>query len=687
MSFKDEKIELSYKSIGDNNILNDFLLPLMNHTVSYKRSVGFFSSSVFELIKNGVNSIRNNNGTIKIICSPELSQKDVIAINYGYKLRDEFLDEYVKKNIEAIVNELGDESLKLLIDLIENNILEIKVVDTINEQLGMYHDKIGILEDKEGNKVLFVGSPNESKTAYQLNYEKIRVSKSWEDENRVLDDESEFDSLWNGINPNIRYKSIDQLVAKEVKTIYENKIREKHNNISEPIELRDYQKKAIEKWINNNKKGFFVMATGTGKTWTAIYSAKQITDSEKIILVIIAPYKHLIKQWADDLVKIYPNNRIILASSENPKWEIEIKDAILDSEYNEPKTIIIASTIPTFKSDRFDKALKISNLHRMLIADEAHRFKYGDIAGIIERKYKYLIGLSATPINRSTDDFGKQLIDFFGGCVFNLPIEEAIRRRCLVEYNYHPIFVRATIEEEEKFQIYARKMAEELKAKHPNMDKVGEYKRNQLRIISMAKEKTSNIDAIIDKICDKDHFIVYCGDGQVIFDNNDSIKHLDYVKDILDKKGFKTSKFTANESMVDRANIVNMFEKGIIDDIVAIRCLDEGINIPSIKSALILSSNDSYREFVQRRGRILRKFTNKYNMEEKGIANIYDVVVLPSIGVRNLAKIELRRFCEYAKLAKNAKENIILLEKYMEDYAIKYEDFDLTFEIERSIDE
>lgn len=262
MSFKDEKIELSYKSIGDNNILNDFLLPLMNHTVSYKRSVGFFSSSVFELIKNGVNSIRNNNGTIKIICSPELSQKDVIAINYGYKLRDEFLDEYVKKNIEAIVNELGDENLKLLIDLIENNILEIKVVDTINEQLGMYHDKIGILEDKEGNKVLFVGSPNESKTAYQLNYEKIRVSKSWEDENRVLDDESEFDSLWNGINPNIRYKSIDQLVAKEVKTIYENKIREKHNNISEPIELRDYQKKAIEKWINNNKKGFFVMATG-----------------------------------------------------------------------------------------------------------------------------------------------------------------------------------------------------------------------------------------------------------------------------------------------------------------------------------------------------------------------------------------------------------------------------------------
>lgn len=231
------------------------------------------------------------------------------------------------------------------------------------------------------------------------------------------------------------------------------------------------------------------------------------------------------------------------------------------------------------------------------------------------------------------------------------------------------------------------KWQRKLKAKHPNMDKVGEYKRNQLRIISMAKEKISNIDAIIDKICDKDHFIVYCGDGQVIFDNNDSIKHLDYVKDILDKKGFKTSKFTANESMVDRANIVNMFEKGIIDDIVAIRCLDEGINIPSIKSALILSSNDSYREFVQRRGRILRKFTNKYNMEEKGIANIYDVVVLPSIGVRNLAKIELRRFCEYAKLAKNAKENIILLEKYMEDYAIKYEDFDLTFEIERSIDE
>ena len=687
MSFKDEKIELSYKSIGGNNILNDFLLPLMNQTVSYKRSVGFFSSSVFELIKNGVDKIKENNGKIKIICSPELSSKDVVAIQYGYKLKEEYIDEYIKKNIEAIVEEFNDDNLNYLINLIENNILEIKIVDTINESLGIYHDKIGILEDKEGNKILFVGSPNESKTAYQLNYEKIRVSKSWEDKERVLDDENEFDSLWNGINTNVKYKSIDSLVSKEIKTIYERRIENKKDNNSEPIKLRDYQENAIEKWQQNNYKGFFEMATGTGKTWTAIYAAKKITDNENIIMVIIAPYKHLIKQWADDLVKIYPNNRIILASSENPKWEVEIKESILDSEYNNPKSIIIASTIPTFKSKRFESALKSSRLNRILIADEAHRFKYDDIAGVIEQKYKYLIGLSATPINRSTDDFGRKLINFFGGCVFSLPIEEGIKRKCLVEYNYYPIFVSATADEEDKFQYYSRKMAEEFESGNPDMEKVGEYKRNQLRIISMAQDKINSISTIIDRIQDKDHFIVYCGDGQVILNKNNSIKHLDFVKEVLDKKGFKTSKFTADESMKDRANIVNMFDKGVIDDIVAIRCLDEGINIPSIKSALILSSNDSYREFVQRRGRILRKFTDKYNDEEKRIANIYDVIVLPSISVNKFAQIELRRFYEYAKLANNAKENITLLEKYMEEYVIKYEDFDLSFEVERSIDE
>ena len=156
------------------------------------------------------------------------------------------------------------------------------------------------------------------------------------------------------------------------------------------------------------------------------------------------------------------------------------------------------------------------------------------------------------------------------------------------------------------------------------------------------------IDQILTRVVEKDHFVVYCGDGR-LFDQNsgEELRHIQSVKRVLTAHGYKSSQFTASENMADRMELVDAFNKGEISALAAIRCLDEGINIPSIKSALILSSNDDYREFVQRRGRILRKYGTKE------VANIYDVIVLPSGDLQAWAKIELRRFREYARLALN----------------------------------
>ena len=200
----------------------------------------------------------------------------------------------------------------------------------------------------------------------------------------------------------------------------------------------------------------------------------------------------------------------------------------------------------------------------------------------------------------------------------------------------------------------------------------------------MAKEKQARIDEIVNQIKERDHFVVYCGDGK-LFDNDtgEELRHIQSIKRVLSTHGFKSSQFTAKENMTDRMELVDAFNKSEISALAAIRCLDEGINIPSIKSALILSSNDDYREFVQRRGRILRTY------EGKNFAKIYDVIVLPSRDLQGWAKIEFRRFYEYAKLALNWNKLEPELESYLTRYDLCIEDIDVYDyeDVEDTVDE
>lgn len=206
--------------------------------------------------------------------------------------------------------------------------------------------------------------------------------------------------------------------------------------------------------------------------------------------------------------------------------------------------------------------------------------------------------------------------------------------------------------------------------------------RARIRLIAMAEEKTNRIDELINCVDVKDHFVVYCGDGRLYDDNNEEIRHIQFVKKRIDKLGLKASQFTATEDINRRMELVDMFNENEIDALVAIRCLDEGINIPSIKSALILASNDDYREFVQRRGRILRK----YKKTNKQSADIYDVVVLPSTNTPKLALIELRRFYEYARLATNHVEQMEKLNELLKNYNLTIDDIKLYTEIDQEVE-
>lgn len=663
MSFKDVNVKKSYISFGEDNIAKALIEPLLYHAKLYKRSVGFFSSSVFSTIMEGVVSFARNGGKIQLITSPNLSEDDVEAINGGYTNRELILINKASDNFAKSIQDFEVEELKLLYELISNSILDIKIV--VTKTAGMYHDKLGIMRDNEGNEVVFYGSPNSTHSGYSNNYEKIRVVNSWnESDKEIIDEENkEFDGIWTGDNKYLEVYEFSGEAKNRTLSIIEYK--EMHGSDT-PVILRDYQEAAINSWKNNNYKGFFVMATGTGKTWTALFATKELMDEENPIVVICAPYKHLVKQWAEDVEKMFTDSKMVLVSSENPNWEKEINAEIIRLKYKPDNKLIIISTISSFYSERFIKSMRKSDRKKLLIVDEAHRFTQRDDQ--LKAEYSYLLGLSATPDNGKQNSSGEDLMDFFGGKVYDLPIERAIGKH-LVNYSYHPIYVYATEDEEDRF----KKLSSKIMGCFKNgvlidKDALIRYSRERLRIISMAHEKTEKIDYILDKIEKEDHFVVYCGDGKIFNNEEGEKRHIQFIKDVLDKRGLKSSQFTATENMKTRMRLVKAFNTGEIDALAAIRCLDEGINIPSIRSALILSSNDSYREFVQRRGRILRLYKDKTE------AKIYDVIVLPSLSAKGMAVIELRRYYEYAKLAVNSKELIVELEKMMDEYGVEYEE-------------
>lgn len=672
-----------YRNFGAHDVVKELLEPVSEYTDRLKYFSGLFSndtfSEVFKLLYQFRKTCRSFTAIICFDCN---------KVDYDQTLS--ILDEQVSKEFErsfsTFLIECDDDLLINIYSYLKRGILRFIVCTT--ETPGFYSNRYALVDDAAGNQLAFYGNlfPKDSASC-----EKIRVLKKWIPGQKELveEDEQEFNNILTGKDPYTHIvdccQSLDAYIYHEMRN---RKLEKTNSNVSNPVILRSYQQEAIEAWVKNGYQGFLVMATGTGKTWTAIYAAKELTDLEPLFLVICAPYKHLIKQWYEDIRRVYADCSTVLISSENHNWEDELLQAVFNSKYGDGGTVIAISTIKSFNTEKFKRIAGKTNLKRMLIVDEAHRFKVRD--EYIHKQYQYLLGLSATPSTKKDDEIGKELMQFFGGPVFSLPIDYAIQKGHLVHYSYHPIFVDATENEERIFDEYTRKIMSCFRNNVCiDLESLAKYKRARLRVISMAEEKIERISDIIKSIHPQDHFIVYCGDGKMFDQGNDEgIRYIQLVKNCLTELGYKASQFTADENMETRMQLVNAFNTGQIDSLVAIRCLDEGINIPSIKSALIMSSNDDYREFIQRRGRILRTYDDPYTGVSKQKADIYDVVVLPSSSSRTFALLELRRLYEYARIADNAEECFKTLFAVMSDYSISLDDLsDTGYTEEDEVDE
>ena len=356
MTYRDLHIRKEYRSSQDN-IVQDFYVPILHSSIFYKRAVGFFSSSSFAEISKGISSLIKNDGYIQLVASPILSSSDIEAITKGYQLRDEIVKNAILRSLIISDDYFESERLNLLAHLIADNKLDIKIALTEDvNSFGIYHEKMGIFADQEGNKIAFSGSLNESATAFHANYETIDVFCSWvsEEENeRVNAKEDAFTRIWNNSEKNITIIDFPEL-KEEIINRYKknapnynidleegdfeysgdslNQIETKFPTIPKNLKLHNYQNCAIDIWVENNYCGIFDMATGTGKTLTGLGAVTRLSHdlNHRLAVIIVCPYQHLVEQWVEDIKKFNIKPIIGYSASSQNDWFHRLQTAIFN---------------------------------------------------------------------------------------------------------------------------------------------------------------------------------------------------------------------------------------------------------------------------------------------------------------------------------------------------------------------
>lgn len=717
MNFTDIEIKEEYRSLQDN-IVEDFYTPLLKCARKYQRAVGFFSSSALVEISRGISGLVKNGGTIELVASPKLSEDDVSAIEKGLKLRDEVIKERILEAITEPMGKYEERRIDYLVNLIAYGILEIKIAvldDT--EHIGMYHEKLGLMYDEAGNIVAFSGSMNESSTAFMHNCESIDVFKSWEggsDAKRVLNKQLSFKAIWENYEPRMVVMDFPEAAKEKLfeyrKTNYvsddfdesESENDEEYTTTEIKIEphvpgwvsIREYQERAITNWQVNNYVGIFDMATGTGKTYTGLAAVARLFANRKapLAVLIVCPYQHLVDQWVDDIVTFGMKPVICHSASAQKKWKSRLKDACLSLELGIVDYMCAIFTNATYETDFVQNTIERVKTQAVLVVDEAHNFGAIRASQYLDSKIPYRLALSAT-LDRHGDDAGtKRLYDYFGDKCIEYTLKEAIDNDMLVRYYYHPIVVTFKDFELEEYLKLSKQIAQAMMSCKDNepSDYAKQLMIKRARLVAATREKVDRLVDEMKKFSNDNHMLVYCGATtmrDIDYDENnppdEDKKQVDIVTELLGNElNMKVAKFTSEETAEQRDKLKREFDEGeTLQTLIAIRCLDEGVNIPSIRKAFILASSTNPKEYIQRRGRVLRKFKGKTH------ADIYDFIVSPlplehieaydeeTIRLsQSLVKREMIRIKDFADLAENTSVADDYIYTFIDKYGIDLEE-------------
>lgn len=710
MGFKDISIKNEYRSLIDD-VVKDFYIPLLGEAVLYQRAVGFFSSSALAMTSKGIEGLVQNGGKIQIIASPKLSVSDIEEIRKGYEVR-QVIENALIRELETPDNLIELEKLSFIARLVADGVLDIKIAFlTTKNEIAMYHEKMGLITDTDGNTVAFSGSMNESENAFKENYESFDTFCSWtNDFERVLQKQMAFKAIWEDYEPGVETLEFPEAVKKRLYE-YNSDLRKGNgmtgsDNVNrtpdvaekgaiylpDDFKIREYQRNAIESWESRNFRGVYDMATGTGKTLTALASIEYLfrKNGSRLAIVIVCPYQHLVEQWVEDIVRFGIHPIIGYSVSSQKNWKKNLEQAIRSFNLGVSDTFCFVTTNASFVTKKVQEQIIQLSKDALFIVDEAHNMGAANYRRCLLENFQFRLALSAT-IDRHNDDTGTAaLATYFGDKCIEYSLKDAIENQMLTRYFYYPVLTYLDEDELEEYLALTHQLATAITKKGGKVV-LSEYAKQLLikrsRVIAGTRGKLPELKKQIMPFRNDKHLLVYCGATTIreadAEDMNFGTRQIDLVTEVLGNElDMRVGRFTSQESAQERTQIRAAFAEGeMLQALVAIKCLDEGVNIPSIKTAFILASSTNPKEYIQRRGRVLRKFPGK------DFAVIYDFITLPfpadSLGFQNqevinstkgLVKREIIRMLDFVEIAENPSETYDLIYNLKHGFGVTEDD-------------
>lgn len=653
---------------GEGLMSTQLLKPMLRGCIGIRRATGYFTSGTFSAAPEEWRDFFLRGSTLSIVCSPHVGVEDVTGFVSALTRARRW-----KGQPPPMTSSLGF-ARNLYCWAIANGLLHISVARLKDSRLGIYHEKFGIGERADGSKFVFVGSVNESANAYLENFELAHFYEGKDSPALIAQYSESFERLWNNEVGGLEILPLHEAlpagwIVPQSATEDAQGSLNKHDELAEvllmPIglKMRPYQEDAITAWFANKGQGIFVMATGTGKTITSLSTALRVYQEAggPLVLIVVAPYLVLVDQWYE-IMKWFGLNPIRCAGSRQ-NWEEVLHASIRLANAGKREVVSLVVSNATFANSAMQGALGGLDVRTMLIADEVHNFGAEGLLSSLPERVSLRLGLTATPV-RQFDEVGTRgVTEYFGKPVFELSMAQAMALdpAPLVPYTYFPHLVEFTTDEYETYRELTRRIvqtmgAEKQSALLPSTAK--ELLIRRARLVGAAKLKLEVLKETIKPYRNTSHILVYCGDGVVESDSDDAdfqrqIEAVVYLLGI--ELRMQVATYTSRTSRSDRSRILDEFRAGKIQALVAIRCLDEGLDIPEVRRAFILASSSNPRQFIQRRGRVLRK------AEGKEKAEIFDFFVVPPLECwddassldRNLVRNEMRRALEFLSLAIN----------------------------------
>jgi superfamily II DNA or RNA helicase len=658
-------------------VVSEFYVPVLQEAVLYRRLTGYFSSQVLALAARGIAGLIQNGGKMQLITSPVVSEQDFIALtNESTKEIQDFVNyqfEIAMKDINDLASTIAYDHIRALGWMLREGLLEIRVLvpSTINSGAGIFHSKVGVIEDKFGNQISFSGSVNETAMGWSQNIEEFKVFKSWDEGSKKFfaHDVQTFEKYWSHATETgfeavpLPQKSVERLISIAPADVAELNLTYTPKNVSK--KPRAYQIEAIRAWEKANHVGILEMATGTGKTFTARQCVDKWKESKvNSIILVTAPTQTVASQWQEVLNDLDP-----ITTFGSKPWRESIRDLASKTKLGLIDHLVVIAIQNTACSDDFVSAfteLMDFTDNRLMIADEMHGLGAAVFRKALNPGIHSRLGLTATP-NRWFDEAGTaHLNDYFGGVVYSFGLHEALTWKDpdtgltpLCPYNYFPKFIDLNESEMDEYLELTRQIIwQSNKSSDPDSDeRIRRLQDERARVLKKAHGKLGSLQEILSEIGNPTGCLIYCSDREQI---NEAIE-------LVSRKKITYRTFTGEEGTSpkkeydgksERDWILESFESGEIQVLIAMKCLDEGVDIPSARLGIIMASTTNPREFIQRRGRLLRRAPGKE------FAQIYDMIVAPIFpsadnseelkSARRIMEKELKRSDEFANDALNS---------------------------------